>query len=96
MAHAWTADDEIVASDKSSAEEDRRCYYSSWLENYLEQLEGKEAYIQFQERYYSTPEYRVEPKMTGHDEEVNGWIGVFIAVVGVTLMVLSALDGVPF
>ena len=42
------------------------------------------------------PEYRVEPKMTAHDEEVNTWIGVFIAVVGVTLMVLSALDGVPF
>jgi hypothetical protein len=56
VAYAWTADDEIVASDKSSAEEDRRCYYS-WLENYLKQLEGKEAYIQFQERYYSTPEY---------------------------------------
>jgi hypothetical protein len=42
------------------------------------------------------PEYRVEPKMTAHDEEVNRWVGVFIAVVGVTLMVLSMLDGVPF
>jgi hypothetical protein len=42
------------------------------------------------------PKYHVEPKMTAHDEEVNRWIGVFIAVVGVTLMVLSALDGVPF
>jgi hypothetical protein len=42
------------------------------------------------------PEYRVEPKMTAHDEEVNRWIGVFIAMVGVTLIVLSALEGVPF
>ena len=42
------------------------------------------------------PEYRVEPKMTAHDEEVSRWVGVFIAVVGMTLMVLSALDGVPF
>ena len=56
MAHTWTAADEAVASDKFPAEEERRCYYS-WLENYLEQLEGKEAYLQFQERYYSTPEY---------------------------------------
>jgi hypothetical protein len=56
MAHAWTAADEAVASDKFPAEEERRCYYS-WLENYLEQLEGKEAYLRFQERYYSTPEY---------------------------------------
>jgi len=57
MADAWTADDEAVASDKFSAEEERRFYYSSWLENYLEHLEGKEAYLRFQERYYSTPEY---------------------------------------
>ena len=56
MAHTWTAVDEAVASDKFTAEEERRCYYS-WLENYLEQLEGKEAYLRFQERYYSTPEY---------------------------------------
>jgi hypothetical protein len=29
----------------------------SWLEDYLEQLEGKEALTDFQERYYDTPEY---------------------------------------
>jgi hypothetical protein len=29
----------------------------SWLEDYLEQLEGKEALRDFQERYYDTPEY---------------------------------------
>jgi hypothetical protein len=31
--------------------------------------------------------------MTAHDEEGTRWAGVFIAAVGVTLMVLSALDG---
>jgi hypothetical protein len=29
----------------------------SWLEDYLERLEGKEAYREFQERHYDTPEY---------------------------------------
>ena len=29
----------------------------SWLEDYLERLEGKEAYRDFQERSYTDPEY---------------------------------------
>ena len=34
-----------------------------------------------------------EHEMTPHDEEVNRWAGVFVAVVGVMLMVSSfALD----
>ena len=31
--------------------------YSSRLEDYLEQLEGKEAWREFQKRYHDTPEY---------------------------------------
>ena len=38
----------IAACDKTHAEEERRhCY--SWLEDYLERLECKEAYREFQE-----------------------------------------------
>ncbi len=44
-----------AACDNTRAEEGRRCY--SWLEDYLQRLEGKEAYREFQERYYGTPEY---------------------------------------
>jgi len=44
----------------------------------------------------SAPEYPVEQKMTTYDEARNRWAGVLIAVAGVTLMVLSALEGVPF
>ena len=44
----------------------------------------------------SAPEYPVEQKMTAYDEAGNRWAGVLIAVAGVTLMVLSALVGVPF
>ena len=41
-------------------------------------------------------EYRVERKMTPDDEKGIRWVGVSIAVVGVTLMALSfALDGGP-
>jgi hypothetical protein len=32
-------------------------HYYSWLEDYLERLEGKEAYREFQDCYYGTPEY---------------------------------------
>ncbi len=32
-------------------------HHLSWLEDYLEQLEGKEALREFQERHYDTPEY---------------------------------------
>ncbi len=31
--------------------------YFSWLEDYLEQLAGKEALGEFQRRHYDTPEY---------------------------------------
>ena len=44
-----------AACDNTRAEEGRHCY--SWLEDYLQRLEGKEAYREFQERYYGTPEY---------------------------------------
>lgn len=44
-----------AACDSTRAEEGCRRY--SWLEDYLERLEGKEAYREFQERYYDTPEY---------------------------------------
>jgi hypothetical protein len=33
------------------------CQYYSWLEDYLERLEGKDAYREFQERTYDDPEY---------------------------------------
>ena len=43
------------------------------------------------------PKYREEQKMAPHDEEETRWAGVFIAVVGVTLMALSfALGGSSF
>jgi hypothetical protein len=40
------------------------------------------------------PEYRARRrKITAHDEEETRWAGIFVAAVGVTLMVLSTLDG---
>jgi hypothetical protein len=42
------------------------------------------------------PEYHVEQKMTAYDEAGNRWAGVLITMVGVALMVLSVLEGVPF
>ena len=45
----------VAACDKIHAEEG--CHYYSWLEDYLERLEGKEAYREFQERRYDDPEY---------------------------------------
>lgn len=44
-----------AARNNTHAGEERHCY--SWLENYLERLEGKDAYREFQERLYGTPEY---------------------------------------
>ena len=32
-------------------------YYYSWLEDYLERLEGKEAYRKFQDHRYEDPDY---------------------------------------
>ena len=45
----------VAACDKTHAGEGRRYY--SWLEDYLERLEGKEAYREFQERSSDDPEY---------------------------------------
>ena len=33
--------------------------YYSWLEDYLERLEGKEAYRTFQDHHYEDPDYYV-------------------------------------
>ena len=41
--------------NKIHAEEERHCY--SWLEDYLERLEGKEAFRAFQDSSCSRPEY---------------------------------------
>ena len=40
---------------KTHAEDESRQY--SWLEDYLEELEGKEARSDLQERCHDTPEY---------------------------------------
>jgi hypothetical protein len=45
----------VAACDNTHLEEE--CHHYSWLENYLERLEGKEAYREFQERCYDDPEY---------------------------------------
>jgi hypothetical protein len=37
----------VTPCDKASAEDGRQYYV--WLEDYLEQLEGKEAYMEFQD-----------------------------------------------
>jgi hypothetical protein len=44
-----------AAYGNTRADEGSRCY--SWLEDYMERLEGKKAYREFQERCYGTPEY---------------------------------------
>jgi hypothetical protein len=44
-----------AACDKIHTEEKHPCY--SWLEDYLERLDGKDAYREFQEGLYTTPEY---------------------------------------
>jgi hypothetical protein len=45
-----------AASEKTYAAEEEHPYYS-WLEDYLERLEGKEAYREFQDSHGGTPEY---------------------------------------
>ena len=45
----------VAVYDKTHAEEGS--HYYSWLEDYLERLEGKEAYREFQERCCEDPEY---------------------------------------
>ena len=46
---------DVAACDKAHPEE--RCHYYSCLEDYLERLEGKEAYREFQEGRYNDPGY---------------------------------------
>jgi hypothetical protein len=36
---------------------EEKCWYYLCLEDYLERLEGKEAYREFQEHRYDDPEY---------------------------------------
>jgi hypothetical protein len=45
----------LAACDKTCAVEG--CQYYSWLEDYLERLEGKEAYREFQEGHCGDPKY---------------------------------------
>jgi uncharacterized NAD(P)/FAD-binding protein YdhS len=44
-----------AAYDKIHPEEER--HYYTWLEDYLERLEGKEAYREFQAHHGGTPGY---------------------------------------
>ena len=46
MADVMTADAKTVTRE----EEERYCYYS-WLEDYFERLDGKDAYREFQKEY---------------------------------------------
>ena len=45
------------APDNSKAYTEEECRHYSWSENYLEGLEGKEAFRDFQEHYHDTPDY---------------------------------------
>ncbi|HZY56740.1 MAG TPA: hypothetical protein VFE09_02955 [Rubrobacteraceae bacterium] len=45
----------VAVCDNIDIEE--KCHYYSWLEDYLERLEGKEAYREFQERHYDSHKY---------------------------------------
>jgi hypothetical protein len=47
----------LTACEKRPREEKCTCY--CWLEDYLQRLEGKEAYREFQEREFNDPEYYV-------------------------------------
>ena len=51
MVNVTTADAKTVTRD-----EDERCCYNAWLEDYFEQLEGKNAYREFQEHRPDTRE----------------------------------------
>ena len=51
------ADRAMVARAETHPEEGR-CYYS-WLKDYLERLEGKDAYRKFQEHHDQAREYYV-------------------------------------
>jgi hypothetical protein len=43
--------------DSSKAYTEEECRHYSWLENYLEGLDGKEAYRDSQEHCHDTPAY---------------------------------------
>jgi hypothetical protein len=45
------------ALDSSKAHTEDECRHYSWLEDYLEGLERKEAFREFQECCHDTPEY---------------------------------------
>lgn len=45
----------VAAWDKTHPEQE--CHYYSWLEDYLERLDGKEAYREFQQRCCDDPDY---------------------------------------
>ncbi len=45
------------ALDSRKAHTEDECRHYSWLEDYLEGLEGKEAFREFQEHCHDTPEY---------------------------------------
>jgi hypothetical protein len=44
-----------MAYQDAHAKGERHCY--TWLEDYFERIAGKDAYREFQERCYGTPEY---------------------------------------
>ena len=46
-----------LSQDTTAKEHSSEEHSYSWLVDYLERLEGKEAYREFQERHYDTPEY---------------------------------------
>jgi hypothetical protein len=45
------------AANRNNTLAEDECSYQLWLEGYLEQLEGKEAWKEFRERHFDTPEY---------------------------------------
>jgi hypothetical protein len=46
--------DTTAYEDAHDAEGER--HYYTWLEDYLDRLGGKDAHIEFRDRYYGTPE----------------------------------------
>ena len=71
-----------------AAEGSAESHYYSWLEDYLERLEGKEAYREFQGRYLGTE----RASDHRHGEEDN------IKMLRATQYLVESLtgDGVPF
>ena len=45
----------VAACEQAHVEE--KCPYYTWLEDYLNRLDGKDAYREFQERCCDDPEY---------------------------------------